>query len=229
MVILTPQFADLQVRPRYPGEGEPLPHGDPPIPVTGCLPRPLGRSIPQTANWVNICPLEDIHFRELYELTKITPPAERTREMNLTFRRVQAQRHIDNPKPDRFGISAGTAGEIVTMLLSWQHTLEGVPAPIHCKSDGKLNISDIDVWMWLKKLSPKSRPTNAMLRAPLISLFSEPGRWIDLVDTQECLTPQGDNLRSSIRLTFPIAGRDTSTIPLADVVIKSMLSPYPIP
>jgi hypothetical protein len=32
VVIPTPQFADLTVRPRYPGEGEPLPHGDPPYP-----------------------------------------------------------------------------------------------------------------------------------------------------------------------------------------------------
>jgi hypothetical protein len=32
VVVLTPQFADLTVRPRYPGEGEPLPHGDPPYP-----------------------------------------------------------------------------------------------------------------------------------------------------------------------------------------------------
>jgi hypothetical protein len=44
VVVPTPQFADLTVRPRY--LGEPLPHGDPPIPVTGRLPRPLGRSVP---------------------------------------------------------------------------------------------------------------------------------------------------------------------------------------
>ena len=32
VVIPTPQFADLTVHPRYPGEGEPLPHGDPQYP-----------------------------------------------------------------------------------------------------------------------------------------------------------------------------------------------------
>jgi hypothetical protein len=42
VVIPTPQCVDLTVHPRYPGEGEPLPHGGPPIPVTGCLPHPLG-------------------------------------------------------------------------------------------------------------------------------------------------------------------------------------------
>jgi hypothetical protein len=68
------------------------------------------------------------------------------------------------------------------VLHSWQHNPEGVPLPIHGESDGTLNISDIDVWMWLKKLSPKSWPVNASLKAPLISLFSEPGWCSDLVD-----------------------------------------------
>jgi hypothetical protein len=85
VVIPTPQFADLTARTKYPREGEPLPHGDPPIPVTGRLPRPLGHSVPRTAGWVNVCPLDDIQFIELHELAKLTPPAERTREMITTF------------------------------------------------------------------------------------------------------------------------------------------------
>jgi hypothetical protein len=119
MVILTPQFADLTVRPRYPGEGEPLPHGDPPIPVMGHLPRPLGRSVPRMADWIDVCPLDDIQFRELYKLAKATPPAERMREMITTFRHVQSQRRVDNPKPNRFGIGPGTAGDIVSVLQIW--------------------------------------------------------------------------------------------------------------
>jgi hypothetical protein len=85
IVILTPQFAELPLCPRYQGEGELLPHGDPPIPVTGCLPHPLGRSVPRTAEWYDICPREDIHFRELHELAQLTPPTEHTWEMNITF------------------------------------------------------------------------------------------------------------------------------------------------
>jgi hypothetical protein len=66
--------------------------------------------------------------------------------------------------------------------------------------------------MRLKKLSPKSRPLSPLLKAALISLFSDPGQWSDLVNPQECLTPQGDTLRSSIMLAFPIRGHNTSTI-----------------
>jgi len=217
VVIPAPQFADLTVRTRYPGEGEPLPHGDPPIPVTGRLPRPLGRSVPRTAGWVDVCPLNDIQFVELYELAKVTPAAERTREMITAFRRVQAQRRLDNPKPDRFGIHHRTPGDMVPVLKSWQHNPEGVPLPIRGEADGTLNTSDVDIWMWMKKLSPKSRPPNATLWASLISLFSEAGQWGSLVDPRECLTPQTENLRGSVTSPFPINGRDTSTIPPSEI------------
>jgi hypothetical protein len=57
-------------------------------------------------------------------------------------------------KQDWFGVSPGTAGDIVTVLHGWKRNPEGVPLPIRGKLDRMLNISDIGVWMWLKKLSP---------------------------------------------------------------------------
>jgi hypothetical protein len=104
MVIPSPQFVELPLCTRYPGEGEPLPHGDPPIPMTGHLPRPLGRSVPQMANWVDVCPLDDIHFLELHELAKRTPPAECTLEMILPS---DASKHSDaSTIPNRFGLGS---------------------------------------------------------------------------------------------------------------------------
>jgi hypothetical protein len=108
----------IPVRTRYPGEGEPLPHGDPPIPETGRLPRPLGRSVPRMAGWVDVCPITDIQFVKLYERAKVTPAAERMREMITAFRRVHAQRRIDNPKSNRFGIHERTPADMVTVLRS---------------------------------------------------------------------------------------------------------------
>jgi hypothetical protein len=138
----------------------------------GCLPLRLGHSVPRNAEWYDLCPLDDTRFKELHELAKVTPPAGRMWEMNITFRHVQAQQHVDNPKPEWFGVGPGTAGDIVTVPQGWKHNPEGVPLPIHRDSDRTLNISDIDVWMWLKKLSPKSWPLSVSLKALLISLFS---------------------------------------------------------
>jgi hypothetical protein len=164
-----------------------------------------------------VCPLEDTHFKELHKLTKATPPAECMQEMNITFWHIQAQLCVDNPKSDWFGVGPGTADNIVTVLQGWRHNPKGVPLLIHGESVGTLNISDTDVWKWLKKLSPKSWPLSASLRAPLISLFSKPGWWINLIDSRECLTPQGDTLRLSIMSPFPIGGHDMSTIPLGEL------------
>jgi hypothetical protein len=169
------------------------------------------------AGWVDVCPIDDIQFIELHELVKVTPPAERTREMITAFQRVQAQQRLDNPKLNRFGIHDRTPGDMVPVLKSWQHNPEGIPLPIRGELDGTLNTSDVDIWMWLKQLAPKSRPPNATLWVPLISLFSEAGRWGGLVDPWECLTPQTENLRGSVTSPFPINGRDTSTIPPSEI------------
>jgi hypothetical protein len=61
------------------------------------------------------------------------------------------------------------------VLQGWRHNPEGVPLPIHGELDGTLNLSDIDVWMGLRKLSPKSWLVSVSMRPPLISLLSEPG------------------------------------------------------
>jgi hypothetical protein len=85
MVIPTPQYVELPLYAKYREEGEPLPHGGPPIPVTGHQPHPLGHLVQGTPSGITcvMCPLEDIHFKELYELAKTTPPAACTWEMNV--------------------------------------------------------------------------------------------------------------------------------------------------
>jgi hypothetical protein len=90
--------------------------------------------------------------------------------MNVTFRCVQAQRCVDNPKLDWFGVGPGTAGNIVMVLQGWKHNPEGVPLLTCGGLDGTLNISDIDVWIWLKMLSPKSWSVSMLLKAPLITI-----------------------------------------------------------
>jgi hypothetical protein len=182
MVVLTPQYVELPLYTKYRGEGELLPHRDPPIHMMVHLPHPLGRSVPRNAEWYDMFPLEYIQFKELYELTKMMSPAARMRQMNVAFQCAQAQQCVDNPKPDWFGVGPGTSQDIIEVLQGWKHNPEGIPLLIHREFDGTLNISDIDLWMWLKKLSPKSQPLSTLLRPPLISLFSELGQWSDLIN-----------------------------------------------
>jgi hypothetical protein len=57
----------------------------------GHLPRPLGSTVPRNAEWDDVYPLEDIHFKELHELTKTTSPTTHMWEMNLALQRVHIQ------------------------------------------------------------------------------------------------------------------------------------------
>jgi hypothetical protein len=77
-------------------------------------------------------PLEDIHFKKLYELMKTTSPTAHMWEMNIALRGVQVQQ--------RFGVSPDTVRDIVEVLHRWRHNPKGVPLPIHGESDGALNI-----------------------------------------------------------------------------------------
>jgi hypothetical protein len=84
MVILTPQCMELPLYPKYKGEGEPLPPTWGPTHtrdrVSARANRPLSSKKCRVVQY-EMCSLEDISFKELHELTKATPPAERTREI----------------------------------------------------------------------------------------------------------------------------------------------------
>ena len=56
------------------------------------------------------------------------------------------------------------------MLYSWQHNPEGVPTTIQQEDDWSLNLSDIDIWIWLKCITPFK---GMMVRQWLMQLFGE--------------------------------------------------------
>ena len=52
-----------------------------------------------------------------------------------------------------FEIREDTLNDMWSMLSSWQHNPEGVPTTIQQEDDGSLNLSDVDIWMWLKLIT----------------------------------------------------------------------------
>ena len=135
-----------------PGIGEPLSRGDPPRSQTGRLPRPLGRTSARTAQWFDLCHATEPFFIETVEKVKRIPAAERTWEMHAIHRRWRES--VKAQKPLCFKIRDGTPADMVEVLSLWQHNPEGVPTAIRQEDDGSLNTSDVDIWMWLKTLTP---------------------------------------------------------------------------
>ena len=97
-------------------------------------------------------------------------------------------------KPTYFKIREDTPDNMQSMLYSWQHNPEGAPTAIRQEDDGSLNLSDVDIWIWLKCITPSN---GVMVRQQLMQLFDEAGQWASLVDTSKLPTPSGSELRNS--------------------------------
>ena len=85
-----------------------------------------------------------------------------------------------------FEIREDTPDDMQSMLFLWQHNPEGVPTAIQQEDDGSLNLSNVDIWMWLKLVTPTK---GVMIRQQLMQLFGEAGQWASLVDASKLPAP----------------------------------------
>ena len=85
------------------------------------------------------------------------------------------------------------------MLHAWQRNPEGVPTAIRQEDDGSLNLSNVDIWMWLKIITPSK---GMMIRQRLMQLFGEAGQWASLVDASKLPAPHGSELHSSTQTEY---------------------------
>ena len=97
-------------------------------------------------------------------------------------------------KPSCFKIWEDTPDDMWAILSLWQHNQEGVPAAIRQEDDGLLNLSNVDIWIWLKVITPTK---GVMMRQWLMQLFGEAGQWASLVDVSELLAPHSSELHNS--------------------------------
>ena len=86
------------------------------------------------------------------------------------------------------------SNDIQAMLSLWQHNLEGVPASIQQEDDSSLNLSNVDIWMWLKVITPTK---GMIMRQRLMQLFGEAGQGASLVDISELPAPHSSKLCNS--------------------------------
>ena len=130
------------------GIREPLTVGDPLLSQTGQLPRPLSQTSLRKAQWFDLCPMTDPFFKDTVEVVKKIAPRWRTRDMQAIMRRLREA--YQSKKPPCFMIREDTPNDMQSMLHAWQCNPGGVPTAIRQEDDGLLNLSDVDIWMWLK-------------------------------------------------------------------------------
>ena len=62
-------------------------------------------------------------------------------------------------------IREGTPDDMQSMLHAWQCNPEGVPTAISQEDYRLLNLSNVDIWMWLKIITPSK---GVMIRQQLM-------------------------------------------------------------
>ena len=131
-------------------------------------------------------------FKETVEVMKEIAPAWRTWDMHAIMQRLREA--YQSKKPMCFKIREDTPNNMQSMLSLWQCNPEGVPTAIRQEDDGSLNLSDVDIWMWLKLITPSK---GMMIRQQLMQLFGEAGQWASLVDASKLPAPHSSELCNS--------------------------------
>ena len=102
------------------------------------------------------------------------------------------------------------------MLHAWQHNPEGVPTAIRQEDDRSLNLSDVDIWMWLKIITPSK---GVMIRQRLMQLFGEAGQWASLVDASKLPAPLSSELCNSTRTKYKFMSLLKAEMSLRDLAM----------
>ena len=131
-------------------------------------------------------------FKEMVEVMKEITPAWRMWDMHAIMQGLREA--YQSKKPPCFTIREDTPNNMQLMLHAWQHNPEGVPTATRQEDDGSLNLSDVDIWMWLKIITPSK---GVMIRQRLMQLFGEASQWASLVDTSKLPAPHSSELRNS--------------------------------
>ena len=103
-----------------------------------------------------------------------------------------------------------------SMLSLWQHNPEGVPTAIRQEDDRSLNLSNVDIWMWLKLITPTK---GMMIRQQPMQLFGEAGQWASLVDASKLPAPHSSKLRNSTQTEYKFMSLLKAEISLKDLAI----------
>ena len=196
------------------GIRKPLTVGDPPLSQRRQLPCPLGQTNLRKTQWFNLCPMTDPFFKEMVEVMKEITPAWCMQDMHAIMRWLCEA--YQSKKPLCFKIREDTPEDMWTMLSLWQHNPEGVPTAIQQEDDSSLNLSNVDIWVWLKVITPTK---GMMMRQCLMQLFGEASQWASLVNVSKLPAPRSSELCNSTQTEYKSGSQPLADMPLKDLAI----------
>ena len=126
--------------------------GDPPISVTGVLPRPLGKTQAGGNTWQHTCSLKSPKFKDTLLIARAKKGNECTPEehtiISHALKHKKAQACASWPAP--FVIQPGIMKGLTSMMQTWLMNEAACPPAVRQEPDNTLNLLDVQ---WLTKLS----------------------------------------------------------------------------
>ena len=157
--------------------------GDPPISVTGVLPRPLRKTRAGRNMWQYTCFLESPEFKDallVARAKKECTPEEHTIILRV-LKHKKAQACASQPTP--FVVQPGIAKELTSMMQTWLMNEAVCPPAVRQEPDNMLNLLDVDFWLWYRKVTPKGMAR--VFRIRFWETFSAP-RMYDKIGRASC-------------------------------------------
>ena len=123
--------------------------GDPPISVTGVLPRLLGKTRAGRSTWQHMCSLESSEFKDTLLIARAKKGTEHTPEehtiISCALKHEKAQARASQPAA--FVIPPGIAKELTSMMQTWLMNEAVCPPAVRQEPDNTLNLLDVDFWL----------------------------------------------------------------------------------
>ena len=146
-----------QVNPPTSRIAPPWGKGDPPISVTGVLPRPLGKTRAGGDTWQHTCSLKSPEFKDTLLIARAKKGTEHTPEEHMiishALKHKKAQARAS--QPTLFVIQPGIVKDLTSMMQTWLMNEAACPPAVRQEPDNTLNLLDVDFWLWYQKVTPK--------------------------------------------------------------------------
>ena len=151
--------------------------GDPPISVTGVLPRPLGKTQAGRITWQHMCSLESPEVKDTLLIARAKKGSKCTPEEHTIISRAlkheKAQACASLPTP--FVIPSGIMKELTSMMQTWLMNEAVCPPAVRQEPDNTSNLLDVDFWLWDQKVTPKGMACAFRIR--FWETFNAPGTY----------------------------------------------------
>jgi hypothetical protein len=178
-----------------------------PMAYTGVLPTPLGRTQAESTYsrpraWFDTCDVELPEFQAALQQAHECHKDARTLIDHVVLNRMKKHKRQVGRVP-AFPEEPGLPADMQEWTRNWSKNPQGTPRPIRDDALGRLSITDLDIWLWCRSITPREH--GGEFQTLLWNIFLVPGRWHAMAGHHTGL-PRTNTLRGDVDGRFAWTG-----------------------